>query len=133
MPDILITPNGDILDEYESGIDYLVGLVEDNIVNGVLSDLYSPSFGTSIKTLPRFNTGSEKEIKMKIQLLIEEVETKIKNEQINSPADASETLSNLIVKDVYQYFNKDKNSYFWACLTEVISVSGETAFLETKL
>jgi hypothetical protein len=131
MPDILITDGGDIVDAVDSGLDFLAGMVVDNILNTISSDLYSPNFGTDLSMLPRYNVESKTEITMKFMLAVEHVQAKIIEEQALTPSTPDETLSRIKIIDIYETGVGLQQR--WLMKLRVFSESGDVKDLETNI
>lgn len=130
MPDILITKDGDIIDLLETGLDYLASIVVDNLLNTIMTDLYAPDFGTDIKHLPRTNIESASELKMKLIMMIKQIESRIIKEQSLTPSTSDEMLSRIILKDILE----DTDQFHaWRLILQVISISGESKDISTDI
>jgi hypothetical protein len=101
MPDLLITDDGRIIDDWDTGVEFLAKIVINNLFNKIMTALYSPEFGTDLKTLPQTNI-SDKEFEMKFSLMISEIEKKIKDEQEIYPGPIDEMLDKIIILRLYK-------------------------------
>lgn len=101
MPDLFITDEGRILDDWDTGVEFLAKIVINNLFNSIMTALYSPEFGTDLKTLPQTNI-SDKEFEMKFSLIIAEIEKKIKDEQEIYPGSPDEMLDRIVIKKLYK-------------------------------
>lgn len=125
MPDLKITQEGFIIDELDSGIDFLAGLVVDNLINTLSTDLYSPDFGTNLKSLPKFNIISKSQIQIELTQVIERIKLKIIEEQINNPIpDESEMLEDILINDVFETIDPKTQNTYWELDITVYSKSG---------
>lgn len=128
MPDIKITENGTILNEWNTGMEYLVDVVKNNLLNTYYSSLYEPDFGTELKQLIQTNID-DKEFEMKFALIILNVEKRIKEEQELFPSDLTETLEKIVIKSLVK--KKDKR---WEAVLKIVSSVNESDFnLNLKL
>jgi len=100
MPDLLID-NGLIIDDWDSGIDFLGTVVVNNLLNLVTTALYSPDFGTKVKTFPQQNIGDQ-EFEMMFSMIINEMETRIKGEQEETPGPPDEMLDHIMIRQLYK-------------------------------
>jgi len=127
MPDLFITDDGRIIDEWNTGVEFLAQVVINNLFNTIMTALYSPEFGTDLKRLPQTNI-SDKEFEMKFSLLISEIERKIKDEQEIYPAPADEMLDRIVIKKLYKNpFNR------WQAILRVYAQSQKYYDLEKNL
>ena len=110
MSDFLITEDGTILDAWDTGIEYLSKVVVNNLFNTIMSALYSPEFGTDIKSLPQTNIDKG-ELEMKFTMLVNEIETKIKEEQLISPQSLDEMLDRIVIKSLVMGTDKRWKAY----------------------
>jgi hypothetical protein len=130
MSDILITKDGDVLDFLETGLDYLANIVVDNILNTIMSDLYSPDFGTDLKHLPRTNIESKEELLMKLTMMKQQIEARILKEQSLTPSTPDEMLSRINITDIVP----DADMFgTWRLILQVISQSGESKDISTTI
>lgn len=130
MSDILISSTGYIYDEIDSGLNFLTGLVVDNILNTVLTDLYAKDFGTDIKQLPQTNVDSPTELKMKLMMIVDFVQNRIIAEQSLDPSTPEEMLSKIQIIDLYE--TKPPNP-IWFLQLRVFSISGESLDVEANI
>lgn len=127
MSDLLITEDGTIIDEWDTGVEFLAKIVVNNLFNKIMTDLYSPDFGTDLKTLPQTNIA-DKEFEMKFALMISDIETKIKEEQYLYPSPDDETLDRIVIVDLYKNaFNR------WQAKLRVYAQSQDYYNLEQNL
>ena len=101
MADLYIAEDGRIIDQWIQGTECLGRTVVNNLFNKITTALYSPFFGTDLKTLPQQNI-SDDEFQMKFSLLISEIETKMKAEQDESPSSPDEMLDKIVVRRLYK-------------------------------
>jgi len=134
MPDILITENGDLLDYLETGISFLISIIKDNLLNLIMSDLYSPSFGTDLKLWPSSNMTNKKELELKMTLYIQGVAQRIITEQIETPsADDAEMLESLELISLTEEISTKNSRKFWLAKILVTTINGETEVLEKRV
>ena len=127
MPDLLINDDGRIIDDWDTGVEFLGKVVVNNLFNKIMTSLYSPEFGTDLKTLPQTNI-SDKEFEMKFGLMISEIEKKIKDEQEIYPAPLDEMLDSIIIIKKYKNpFNR------WQATLRVRAQSKKVYDLEKNL
>lgn len=127
MPDLLINDDGRIIDDWDTGVEFLGKVVVNNLFNKIMTSLYSPEFGTDLKTLPQTNI-SDKEFEMKFGLMISEIEKKIKDEQEIYPAPLDEMLDSIIIIKLYKNpFNR------WQATLRVRAQSKKVYDLEKNL
>jgi hypothetical protein len=127
MPDLFITDEGRVLDEWDFGVSFLGKIVINNLFNSLMSDVYSPEFGTDLKTLPQTNI-SDSEFKMKFSLMISNIEKQIKEEQELNPTDPSEMLDRIFIKRLFKNpFNR------WQADLRVFAQSQKYYDLQTNL
>ena len=131
MPDLKITNDGSIIDDYELGIDYLAGVVVDNLLNTISTDLYSPDFGTTIKTLPRFNVISKNQLMIELTLIIEQIKKRILEEQLNNPSTDDEMLDDIVINDIMESIDPKTLQSFWELDITVYSKAGTNKNLIT--
>lgn len=127
MPDLLINESGILIDEWETGLDFLGDLVVKNLLNKVTTALYSPDFGTELRILPQRNISDE-EFKMKFAMLISQIEGRIKREQEITPASADEMLDRIIIRNLY------KNEFGrWQAYLRVYSLTDQSFDIAKQL
>lgn len=133
MPDLYITEDGILIDEVQTGIEFLAEVVIDNLLNRITTDLYSPGFGTDIKNLPQNNLSGKRELEMKLTLYLDNIEQKIKEEQNMYPStDSNETLLKLELVSLRE--NTDVNGITnWLAVVQVTNVNKETYEIEKGL
>lgn len=129
MPDCLILNDGTIVDQLESGIDYLVGLVVDNILNTISSDLYEPSFGTDIRHLPRHNI-EKAELMLKLVTMVDSVELRILQEQSLDPSTPEEMLARIQLLDLFEVTAPIRGFFL---RLRVFSMAGDSQDVDTNL
>jgi hypothetical protein len=123
MPDIYISPQGEIIDFVEDGMSYLSQVVIDNLLNQITSDLYSPDFGTDLKLLPQQNINSTKEMELKMVLYLEKISDRIKQEQNLNPSFDDEMLESLRLISLTENsgFSTDKTIKRWVAVVRVVT------------
>jgi hypothetical protein len=135
MPDIYISPQGEIIDFVEDGMSYLSQVVIDNLLNQITSDLYSPDFGTDLKLLPQQNINSTKEMELKMVLYLEKISDRIKQEQNLNPSFDDEMLESLRLISLTENsgFSTDKTIKRWVAVVRVVTKSGMEKEIESSL
>lgn len=133
MSDLYITEDGYIMDSTQTGIEFLAEIVKDNLLNRITTDLYSPDFGTDIKTLPQNNLTGKRELEMKLTLYLERIQEKIIQEQNLYPSmDPNEMLLKLDLIDLRE--NTDPNGITnWLSVIQVTNISQQTYVMESGL
>lgn len=135
MPDIYISPQGEIIDFVEDGMSYLSQVVIDNLLNQITSDLYSPDFGTDLKLLPQQNINSTKEMELKLTLYLQKVEDRIKQEQNTNPSFGSEMLDSLRLISLKENpgFSTDPTIKRWVATVRIVNSIGAEKEIESGL
>lgn len=99
-----------------------------------MTDLYSPDFGTDIKTWPSTNLNSKKEIELKLTLHIQRIEERIKNEQALTPStDDEEMLESIKIISIDSYQDGTSNRRIWLVKLLITTINGETTVIEKEI
>jgi len=131
MPDLLVTHDGFLIDTTQSGKDFLGEVIVDNLMNEIMSDLYSPSFGTDIKKLPSTNISSPRELELKLVIYLQRVEERIKEEQALYPSsDDNEMLDSLKLRNLERITDINNGISRWRAEIVATTVGGEQIEIE---
>lgn len=133
MPDLYITEKGTLIDLVQTGIEFLAEVVKDNLLNRIMTDLYSPNFGTDIKSLPSTNLSNKRELELKMTLYLDTIQRKIIDEQNMYPSqNQNEMLQKLDLIDLREVTDIQGITN-WLAVIQVTNISNETYIMESGL